>query len=104
MPHPASRRSREQWCELVAAWRRSGQTCADFARAHGLNLNTFAWWRSELARSRPTPLTLVPVAGRPDQVAREPLEVVLRNGLTVRVPERADASWVVRLVHALEAR
>jgi transposase-like protein len=104
VPRAASRRSREQWCELVAAWRRSGQTCAGFARAHGLNLNTFAWWRSELARSSPTPLTLVPVSGRPDPVASEPLEVVLRNGLTVRVPERADISWVARLVHALGAR
>lgn len=104
MPRPASRRSREQWYELVAAWRRSGQTCAAFARDHRLNLNTFAWWRSELARSTPAPLTLVPVSAVPDRVVSEPLEVVLRSGLMVRVPERADTSWVVRLVHALEAR
>lgn len=98
------RRSREQWSELVAEWRASGWTGVDFARNRGLNPNTFAWWRSELSRSsRSTILTLVPVAGL-ERRPTEPPEVVLQGGLTVRVPERADPSWVARLVLALEAR
>jgi transposase-like protein len=102
---PRPRRSREEWSELVAAWRASGQTGVDFAHAHRLNPNTFAWWRSELSRNGPpTPLTLVPVAAGPRELAAELLEVVLDSGLTVRVPDQADPAWVARLVHALEAR
>lgn len=57
-----------------------------------------------LARSSAAPLTLVPVSGSPNRTAAGPLEVVLRSGVTVRVPEQADTSWVARLVQALEAR
>ncbi len=102
MPRP--RRSREEWCALVSEWRTSGWSGVDFARNRGLNPNTFAWWRSELSRSgRPTPLTLVSVAGVRRQPSSVPLEVVLQ-GVTLRVPDQADPSWVARLVHALEAR
>jgi hypothetical protein len=103
MPRP--RRSREEWCKLTATWRTSGQSGVDFARANDLNPNTFAWWRSELARTAPsTPLTLVPIASLQHQPAVEPLEVVLLSGVTVRVPAQTDPTWVARLVHALEDR
>jgi transposase-like protein len=102
---PRPRRSREQWSELVAAWRASGQSGVDFAREHGLNVHTFAWWRSELARTEtPTPLTLVPVAAMHREREAQRLEVILDGGRTVRVPEQADPVWVARLIHALEAR
>lgn len=101
MPRP--RRSREEWHQIVQAWRASGQSGVEFARAYGLNRNTFAWWRSELSRPAPSaPLTLVSVSGLAR--AAEPVEIVLRKGLVVRVPHEADVAWVARLVDALEAR
>jgi transposase-like protein len=103
MPRP--RRSREQWFELISAWRASGSSGVDFAREHGLNPNTFAWWRSELSRTgRSMPLTLVPITAVSASVSTEPLEVVLPGDIRIRVPESTDPTWVARLIQALEAR
>jgi transposase-like protein len=91
--------------ELVSAWRSSGHTSREFARAHHLNPTTFAWWRSRLSSSAGSGfLTLVPVAQEPvrEPALRGVLEIVLDRGLHVRVPEHSDPSWVAQLVRALE--
>jgi transposase-like protein len=63
----ASRRTREQWQQLVAAWRRSRRPAADFARELGVVESTLRWWAWRLERdykraARPgAPVALVPV-------------------------------------------
>jgi transposase-like protein len=52
MSHP--RRTREEWRAHLAAWKCSGLSGDDYARRHDLNANTFAWWRSQLGRERPS--------------------------------------------------
>ena len=42
------RRSREFWSRTVAAWRRSGQSQAAFAAAHGLAESTLSRWTLKL--------------------------------------------------------
>ena len=103
MPRP--RRSREDWSELVDAWRSARCTAADFARQHGLNPNTFAWWRSELSReATPSRLTLLPVATPLLPREPAPVDVVLPSGIVVRVPLGVDLSWVGALVRAVGER
>jgi len=97
------RRSRDEWCELVAAWRASGLSIAEFAVQRGLNANTLGWWRSELSRTvRPARLTLVPVAGPP--VRLPPLDVALPDGITVRVPHGSDTAWAAALIRQIGGR
>ncbi|MGA7124288.1 MAG: hypothetical protein WBY94_29575 [Polyangiaceae bacterium] len=63
----ASSRTREQWRQLVAAWRRSRRSAADFARELGVVESTLRWWAWRLERdtkraARPgAPVALVPV-------------------------------------------
>lgn len=96
------RRSREEWRRHVEAWMRSGLSGVDYARRHGLNANTFAWWRSELRRERvvSTGLTLVPVRTMPAG-SNEPIEVALPDGVVVRVTDHSDLARVRQLVRAL---
>lgn len=105
----ARRRSREEWREIIDRWRASGLTGPAFARREKLNFNTFAWWRNEVNReqsSRPSlrerscGLSLVPVR-LPPRVNREPVEVVLPGGITVRVPESAELDRVAALTNAI---
>jgi len=43
---------REIWVERVARWRASGQTAADFARAHGLKVDRLRHWGWQLDNER----------------------------------------------------
>jgi len=90
-------RFRAEWRELVSEWRDSGMSGVEFARQKGLNPNTFAWWRGELAREKPGPvLTLVPVAAQqPDMGC---VEVTLADGVLVRLPQNVDARRAGALV------
>lgn len=36
------------WARLVAAWKKSGLTQAEFCRRRGVKAVTFAWWKREL--------------------------------------------------------
>lgn len=97
-----ARRSRDEWREHISAWKRSGVQAVAYAEEHGLNPNTFAWWRSELGReTKPAPrLTLLPVTAKTAGTA--PIEVVLpQHGVVVRVLDQADAARVAELVRAL---
>ena len=46
------RRTRGEWSKLVAEYRKSGQSAAQFASRRGLNPRTLAWWGSRLGRRR----------------------------------------------------
>jgi hypothetical protein len=89
------------WREAVAAWKKSGQSVRAFCAGRDLHEASFYGWRRTLGkpdRHRPVALpTLVPLRVVADAV----LEVVLPTGVVVRVPARADAVAVAKLVAAL---
>ncbi len=87
------------WRLAVAARERSGLSINAFCAARQLRPASYYSWRRELQKRDRAALTLVPVQVRADAV----IEVVLRSGVTVRVPAGADALTVARLVAALEA-
>jgi hypothetical protein len=77
---------------VIAEWRKSGQTRAAFARAHGLTVSKLDYWKRRIGntprrRRRPgRAVQLIPVHLRPD-VAGETteVEIVLASGDRLRV-------------------
>jgi hypothetical protein len=101
---PQHRRSPERerfWREAVAGHKKSGMSVRAFCVERGLSEPSFYAWRRELTlrgRAPRTPAaTFVPV----QVVADSLVEVVLPNGVVVRVPPATDAATVARLVAAL---
>lgn len=118
------RSNRAEWRERIAAWKASGLTAADYAARAGINAGTLKWWTWQLGaaskRASKTglvrhtkhvpvatkappvpPLTFVEMTSR---LAREPLEVVLRTEVRVRVHDDFDAHALGRLLDVLERR
>jgi hypothetical protein len=89
------------WRNLIDRWKASGQSIAAFCAAHRVSPATFYSWRKRLAtRGRDTAApapTFAPVRVVPDATA----EVILPNGLIVRVLAATDPAAVARLVAAL---
>ena len=89
------------WRNLIDRWKTSGQSVAAFCAANRVSPATFYSWRKRLAtRGRDTAArapTFAPVRVVPDPTA----DVILPNGLIVRVPVGTEPTAVARLVAAL---
>lgn len=78
------RRSRSEWCDLIARFQASGQTRDAFCRRHAIALSTFDRWRRLLQGDTPVVSTEAP-----DKLFIE---------LTETVPEpQRPAPWDVEL-------
>ena len=111
------RATRATWTARVEAWKQSKLTAKEFAAKHGLLAGTLSWWswrlgaerrrRSvpniELHSERATiaPLTFVEMTA---SLHAEPIEIVLRNELRVRVTTSFDLAALVRVLDVLERR
>src|SRR5688572_27724357 len=51
----APSRTREEWAELIQAWKASGLTAAEFAATHGLKAKALATWRWRLRTGAKSP-------------------------------------------------
>jgi len=102
---------REQWRERIRQWRASGKSAEAFGREHGVSAAAVYWWsrtfKKQLATrtmSPPMPsVTFMPLAVRAATMERESIEVVVRGGRRVRVPERFSVSTLQEVVRAIEA-
>lgn len=117
----AELRSSHRWTEedarrVMAAWKRSGETVAAFARREGLCTQRVYWWRDRLglhddeaASAQRAMASLAPAfvpvtVGVPEGGGRSAaVTVVVGEGLRVEVTElgATSAAWVVTLVRAL---
>ena len=123
--------ARERRRRLLAAWRESGQSAAEFCRRQGLVYPTFCGWRQRAKREpAATPGSAValrrrtkpPPAGEKPRPSQEPApvfvplrwtgpvpaasptaEIGLRNGRTLRVPWGCEPETAARWAAALEA-
>jgi hypothetical protein len=107
------RTRREEWAKRVRAWRRSGQTTAEFAASIGVNANTLTWWGSRLRRGAPqerrrssprdagdvtAAAGIIEVRG----LARDDrFELELGSGQRLRIPPGFDAATLERLLVVL---
>ena len=117
-PKKRARRSRAEWLDELRRWRESGQSATEYARQRGIHAGTLAGWASKVRDSVVAPRVssgqrnsmFVPVhvapaaetaAGKAD-ADRGQVEVVLRNGRSVRVSGKFDGEVVVRLLMIAE--
>ena len=109
-------RSRGQWEEEVARWRRSGLKSAEYAAKNSLSQSALLWWSCQLRKgtasegqtSRASKLFLpMRVAGPAEAKPAMPtphVEVLLLNGRRVRVVGDVDLVRRGRLMDAAEGR
>ena len=106
-----------RWTEWVTKWNGSGLSQAAFCREHGLNGNTFNYWKLRVLKQRPGTkrfrrvVKAAPVAksGKvkftPVRVVSAPAcayEVSLRSGHTIRIASDFDEASLRRLIGVLD--
>jgi hypothetical protein len=112
-----ARETRDVWRTRVESWRASGLTAKQFAAQHGIRAGTLVWWSWRLgvrakqplaARTKSLPAKIATI--RPltflemTAVHAEPVEVVLPNGLRVRVGDGFAERTLARVLDVLERR
>jgi len=103
----------QEWTPIVAEWRTSDLSVAEFCRRKGLSQWTFRYWRKKaeakgagrLRRaSTPPPATRVSfVSARLVEAGPTPIEVALSGGRSLRVRGDFDEAVLRKLVTTLEA-
>ena len=113
------------WQGLVAAWEQSGLTQAEFCRRRGVKVGSFAWWKRKLGgtngrTSRPARRRAasdgndkrasfievglsrrVLAAGSGHALSSAGYEIVLPDGVVVRLPGDFDPEQVTGLLRAV---
>lgn len=97
-----TRATQAQWAERVRRWRVSRLSATAFARREGFNPGTLRWWAWRLGGAHEAPAKFVEVVVAPPPAGR--VEIVLRDGLAIRVSGAFDTEVLRRAVAALEAR
>jgi hypothetical protein len=101
-----SRKARQRWQGLLAEQGRSGQTVAAFCRERKLCPSHFFWWKKRLGASAATKFLEVKLAAAPPiprSVGDPRVEVVLKNGRSLRVGPGFDPELVRALAAVLES-
>ena len=112
--------SRETWAKRVEAWKASGLGAKEFGAKFGIKPKSLEWWKwnlgaeavrakrepasaksAQLAVTAMAPLTFVEM---PTGLGKEPIEVVLANGVRIRVPIGFEVTTLLRLLDVLERR
>jgi hypothetical protein len=84
---------REIWVERVARWRESGQTAAEFARAHGLKVDRLRHWGWRFDNERHA-ATRAREDSPPKTAVVVPFVEVERPPTTVTPAEVTSADWI----------
>lgn len=104
------RSSRAVWAARVARFVDSGLDAKTFASREGVTKRRLMWWRWRLAKDGaagtspilPGAASFVEILGVEQQQQAMPLDVVLRCGVVVRVPDIFNPATLLRLVDLLD--
>ena len=100
------RRSHEESAQLAAEFARSGLTCGEFCRQHGLATGTLDLYRKrhgQTGNPQLAPSRLIPVElAYPTMSPASGLAVALPNGYRIEVTREFDAHTLRHLVAVLE--
>ncbi|MBK6517314.1 MAG: transposase [Polyangiaceae bacterium] len=100
---PAGRKRARRWTReearaALSELKSSGLTLAAFARSAGIHPQRLHTWRQRLGEDR---VAAAPVFVEVHRRALEPIEVVLRSGVVLRVSETVDVRVLRRIADAL---
>lgn len=98
-----TRQTKAEWAERVRRWRACGATAREFAARERVNERTLRWWGWRLQREGSAPPAFIEVT-RPAVDGDSKIEIVVRDGVRIRVSGAFDAELLRRVVAALEAR
>ena len=90
----STRRSPDEWRDLIGRWQQSGQSAKEFCATQGIGLAQFYKRRADL-RTDVTDNRFVPVRVRTDAI------VVQIGELSVRCSSDTPVSWLADLARAL---
>jgi hypothetical protein len=98
--------TRGEWKVRVRQWRSSGLTAGAFAEQEGLNEQTLRHWAWQLERAQGSTSTgfvevVVPTATPSRETV---IEVVLRDGVRLRVESGFDPETLKQVICLLESR
>lgn len=102
-----ARTKRDEWAKRVERWKRSGLSAMAFGEREGFNGYTLRWWSSQLNREplveepRPKFVELV-VPAAPVIAESASIEVVVRDGVRVVVPNDFDENTLRRVLRVVE--
>ncbi len=102
---------RQRWCEddarvIVESWRQSGESLTQFARRYGLRGERLGRWASRLEKPERNGLSFHRVhlveAQADRRQGREPIEIGLTAGRSIRVPPGFAAEDLQQVLRVLE--
>ena len=103
--------TRAEWKKRVERWNKSGKTADEFAAGEGIRAKLLVWWRWKLGvepgtlkdTGAPSFLPVRVVEPKAAPVLRSALmEIVLPNGLVVRVGPGFDLEALTRVLMIVE--
>jgi len=98
-----TKRTRQEWEQIVADYEESGDSLKRFAASNKVNFRTLTWWRWRLRNdSSPGSFAPVVVAGwdEPPVTAVGAVEATLPNGVTLRFEHPLGGAGLRELVEA----
>ena len=108
------RQSAREWARLVEAWKKSGETAADFAAAHGVKPGRLTWWKWKLTARTAAPsedlrlvaVEIAPAATAPataTEITSPAWEITSAHGDVLRVYRSIAPAELAAVLSALRA-
>ena len=94
----------KKWRAHVEAWESSGLSLRAYALREGLGVGNLAAWKRRLRPAGVARTSFVPVIVEGPVRRAEGLELVLGDGLVLRIPAGFDEDTLARVIRALGAR
>lgn len=98
-------RRREEMLRHVMTWEKSGQTQSEYCKRHGLSYYSFDYWRGQALKGQPSvgKNAFIPVVPKISEAMScdNPVEVVLREGVSVRWPTGRPIEELAQLLRGL---
>ncbi len=108
MAQQQTKRTRQEWEQIVEEYEGSGDSLKVFAEAKGLNRRTLTWWRwrlrSEQSASERAAVLFSPVVvagwAEPAPAVASAVEATLPNGVTLRFEHQLGGGGLRELAEA----
>jgi len=95
----------KKWRPHVEAWESSGLSLRAYALREGIGVGNLSSWKRQLRPAREARTSFVPVVVDPGPTRRaDGLELVVGNGMVLRIPADFDEATLARVIRAVGAR